>query len=1161
MLSVARLIGFFLVSTLTLPGAVLASVPTDASGQVVYPPGAPPEDAGFDRRHIIIQLDDATSQAVRSAALSGGSTAESGGASPALDALNRELGVQSMSPIFPARSARRKAGKSTPADDWRSEYFLVRFEDEIDVRSAVQRYRARASVRSAQLNYLYTPDLVPNDPGYSSQYAHAITQAEAGWDIETGDPNVVVAVIGTGVQLDHEDLVDNIWENSEEVPANLVDDDLNGFVDDVHGWDLYDDDSDPSPSSSHETEVAGVAAAVADNSLGVAGVAWSAGIMVLRVEYTSADVAVAIDYANDNGADVVNMSFGNYDVSEYGPDTIVETAVNDAYANGVVLVATAGNDAIRTKRYPAALGNVIATSATTSADERANFSNFGSWVSVAAPGVGIYTTTTGGGYATVNGTSYAAPYVSGLALLLLSKNPGLSPTSVRRRIEYSVDKITTDRFIGSGRVNVANALSLTADPDLFAIIKSPMTGSLVDGLVEIYGTAIGDQYALELRPEGETGWTELAVGSTTYDGVLGSFDTTAYTEQSFEVRLTATKGVASDQHVITLSVGAGLLEGWPRYAGGAVLSAPSYSDVDGDGDREIFVGTNTGPVQGWHHDGANLTGWARTVAGGYGSPAIGDVDADGEVEILFGGFYTGDLYAWNLDGTSLAGWPQEIGAGMRGAAALADLDGDGVLDIVATAAYWIRAFAGDGSPLPGWPIAIERNSQATPAVGDIDGDGDPEVIVFSGSWIYALHHDGSAVSGWPVSQLGHHVHPMLADLDGDGDEEVIVGTGDYVISYQGDGSVHWSTTVPGLSLYYTALALGDVDGDGVAEICGGGQNGLVAIIDDTGAVLPGFPVSIGDKSWGCIMADIDDDGLQEIVVTSQDSLVYSFDGDGSVPSGGWPRAGGASLYASAAIGDVDADGSLDMMFGNEDGDVFVMRLDTPDHPGAAHWPMFQGGEGHTGRFAFTDSDGDGVVDDAERAGPNGGDSNVDGTADFQQANVATLPGAGGAGDYVTVQVSGGCSTLSHVETYSEADMPEPDHDYDYPYGLVGFTAPCAVTTVSIFFHGASLGEPAYRKYGPSAPGVPATNGWYDFHGASFTSTTIGGQPALESTFTLYDGVLGDSTGSDGQIVDPGGLVEASLAPPVPALTWAGFLVLAISLSLATWVSSRARGRC
>ena len=199
---------------------------------------------------------------------------------------------------------------------------LLHLQPTVSVKSILAKYQNDADVEYIQPNYVYYPDLAPNDPRYSEQYAHQLTQAEGAWDMETGTTDVAIAVIGTGIDIDHPDLAANIWTNPGEIPDNDQDADGNGYVDDVNGWNFVDDNNDPRPGSSHETRVSGVVAAVGDNGEGVCGVAWHAAIMPLRVTYSSAGVAPAIEYAHENGSHIINMSFGNYDKNRCSGVTI-----------------------------------------------------------------------------------------------------------------------------------------------------------------------------------------------------------------------------------------------------------------------------------------------------------------------------------------------------------------------------------------------------------------------------------------------------------------------------------------------------------------------------------------------------------------------------------------------------------------------------------------------------------------------------------------------------------------------------------------------------------------------------------------------------------------------------------------------------------------------
>lgn len=251
----------------------------------------------------------------------------------------------------------------------------------------------------------------------------------------TGD-GIVVAVVDTGVDLDHPDLVSNLFVNAGEIAGNGIDDDGNGFVDDVHGYDFADRDSDPNDVSGHGTHVAGTIAAI-NNGVGATGVAPDATILPVRVlgangSGSTLDVAAGIRYAADLGADIINLSLGG------GYSRAIDSAIDYARALGSFIVAAAGNESSATPGYPARFSatddNVISVGAYTSSGGLARFSNDvgGSGaVQVDAPGVGIFSTYVGGRYATLSGTSMAAPHVAGLAALTLSANPSLTSAELR----------------------------------------------------------------------------------------------------------------------------------------------------------------------------------------------------------------------------------------------------------------------------------------------------------------------------------------------------------------------------------------------------------------------------------------------------------------------------------------------------------------------------------------------------------------------------------------------------------------------------------------------------------------------------------------------------------------------------------------------------------
>ena len=345
---------------------------------------------------------------------------------------------------------------------------LVEVSDATALAVAAADLQAAAGAEWVEPNYTFTPDLTPNDPAYATQAPYlGRLEMPAAWEYTTGRPEIVAAILDTGVDISHPDLSGAIWVNADETPSNGLDDDANGFVDDINGWDFAQNDNLPTDDHGHGTHVAGIVGARINNSIGIAGMAGGVTLMPVDVFKggigTYEDLIRGIIYATDNGAHVINMSLG---ASSYSRGE--EMAVNYAWAHGVVVVASAGNTGSEVYRYPAAHEHVIAVAATNSADVLASFSTRGTFVDVAAPGVSIYSTIRGGGYTTMSGTSMAAPHVSGLAALILARNPTLSPDAVRAVIQKAADDLGAygwDNAFGYGRINARKALLATPPAD------------------------------------------------------------------------------------------------------------------------------------------------------------------------------------------------------------------------------------------------------------------------------------------------------------------------------------------------------------------------------------------------------------------------------------------------------------------------------------------------------------------------------------------------------------------------------------------------------------------------------------------------------------------------------------------------------------------------
>ena len=331
-------------------------------------------------------------------------------------------------------------------------------------------------------NYTFSvADTFPNDDrignlwglhntGQNGGSLDADIDAPEAWDLQTGSGEIVIGVIDSGIDYTHPDLANNIWTNPGEIPGNGIDDDENGYIDDVHGWDFVNDDPDPMDGNGHGTHVAGTIAAAGNNEIGISGVSWNANLMALRFLDDSGNglsyhALLALEYATMMGADITNNSWIGESYSG-----AAQLAINQASNAGSLYIACAGNDRNDndiTPTYPASyLGNnVITVAATTNTDALSSFSNYGAnSVDLGAPGSGILSTKTGGGYTTKSGTSMAAPHVTGVASLLLSKRGDLTPAEIRSAILSGTDSIPSleGKTVSEGRLNAFGALMQVA---------------------------------------------------------------------------------------------------------------------------------------------------------------------------------------------------------------------------------------------------------------------------------------------------------------------------------------------------------------------------------------------------------------------------------------------------------------------------------------------------------------------------------------------------------------------------------------------------------------------------------------------------------------------------------------------------------------------------
>ena len=354
------------------------------------------------------------------------------------------------------------------------------------VGKMAKKLNAEPTVRVAEPDYLMHLMSVPNDPKFGSLWglrnqgqtggtAGADIDATLAWDLITGSNNVKVAVIDTGMDYTHPDLAANAAINTGEVPGNAIDDDGNGFVDDVYGWDFANNDNNPIDDNGHGSHCSGTIGGVGNNGIGVAGVCWNVKIFGCKFlssggSGSTSNAVLAIDYARIRGANIMSNSWGGG-----GASTALSDAIGRANAAGIAFIAAAGNSSSNndtSANYPSNYNetwpNVIAVASTTDTDALSGFSSYGAVrVEIAAPGSDILSTVpvaldgdgTADGYDTYSGTSMATPHVAGASALLIAKYPGITVTGLKQRLQTGVEHpASLNGKVAWGRLNINNSM-------------------------------------------------------------------------------------------------------------------------------------------------------------------------------------------------------------------------------------------------------------------------------------------------------------------------------------------------------------------------------------------------------------------------------------------------------------------------------------------------------------------------------------------------------------------------------------------------------------------------------------------------------------------------------------------------------------------------------
>jgi len=922
--------------------------------------------------------------------------------------------------ITAALKTREKVMKIVPEtnriglDRWE----LISMDTGTDIAQVVARMEKDANIEYAEPNYLAEAMLAPNDQFYQEieklgvctgttngwydgdrcyqnsncpggscdkstntipvQWGLDKLNAQGAWDEIYNTPIdlITVAVIDTGVDYNHLDIVNNIFVNQGEV-INGVDDDGNGYIDDVKGWDfstckkwksdsfgsyicdsgdIKDEDNDPMDDFWHGTHVAGIISSMTNNATGLASISggWhpaKPGVKVMALKGLDqqgrglmSELAGAINYAANWGVEVINLSWGFRGYSQLLADT-----VSSALNQGSFIVAAAGNSKEEALLFaPANLDGVLTVAATNENDARwddgfKTGSNAGANVDVSAPGKDVISLKASaidssaknivdGYYYYVAGTSQAAPHVAALAALILARHPEFTNEQLESIIKMGADDVENfgwDPYTGQGRLNAYQSLKIL-NP-LISQINSPSNfeNYTLGDSITIAGSTGGidfQSYQVEYIKGDMTGsWTQIFTSnSPVTNGILATWNTAGIAGGSYYLRVTATDTSGrklSDHRLINITYPfqAG---NWPgKQIDNWILSSLTFADLDENPSNGLEI---MFPSQELNQ-------------------------ASGEYEV----------FAWHHDGSDVSGsWP--VDTGYNGfnvkSISVADLDQDGEKEAIGISGLSAYVWQADGTLNTAWdwPKSWPKNrfSFSAPAIANLEGDMDLEIIFTRYPYeVVAYHHNGSAVWENPISAPGTNPTvpalastPALADLDNDMDQEIVIAsTGKIYVFHHNDGNndgyadqmTGWPRSA-GAGETYSSPAIADLDQDGDLEIIAAYSktDSKIYAFHHDGTPVTNWPKQTGAAIYSSpAIADLDPSypGL-EIVIGSSDRKVYAWHSDGSNVSG-WPKETNGEVTSSPIMADLDGNGDLEIAVGSEDGKFYVWHHDGTNYLG------------------------------------------------------------------------------------------------------------------------------------------------------------------------------------------------------------------------------------
>ena len=897
-------------------------------------------------------------------------------------------------------------------DIYLNRYYVIQLSSSrVDIDDLVEEVGSLESILTSETMPIFRPTYIPNDPYWNQQWYLPNIEADEAydlWDIDGGDipgyfpdGEIVVAIADVGLDWDHPDLINNIWQNLGEDAdgdgvviiqngnnwifdpgdENGVDDDGDGYTDNFIGWDIAYNDNDPVPinnQADHGTLVAGCVSASTNNGTGIASVGWSVKLMGINNSNDATYIthgAQSILAAGQMGADVINMSWGSMSGCG-GYQSVINTLYN---TYGCILVGSAGNggDDGNTNfdlHSPSSCNHVISVSATGQNDNFSCWATAGETVDLCAPGEAIRTTDVGGGTQSVSGTSFSAPITAGAVALVWSRYPDAEQEWVEERIIENTDEFSDMEgscqgnslvgMLGTGRLNVYKAIASAAFPSLsYQAYALQLTEDDGDGVLNP-----GESAKMRVILANGEGWanatnvTAILSSSSSYIDITDDYatfpdivdgGTGVNIVDRFEFSIAADAPPADIPLTLTITAGEPPVNyqtvetfdlelslnqsGFPFTTGGSIYSSPLIFDIDLDGADEIVFGSDDYSVYALGSDGSEEWSFA-TGNQVRGSAAAADLEGDGDVEIVF---CSKDQKCYILNGDGSLQAEYSANGFLMTTPALRDLDGDGDLEIIFGGfAKYLYVIHHDGTDFGSFPLYVDESIMMAPAVGDIDNDGSDEIVV--GTWsnnVWAFDLDGTVVSGFPYS-AGNKINsdPALADLDGDGTLEILVGSDDnYLYSINSDGSEQFSVYSSGD--VRGSPTVEDIDNDGDLEIFYGSNVKKVFGIDHEGNALSGWPQeSTSTFKSAPVFADLNNSGHPAIIAATSGGTLYAWDAAGNIMDN-FPIPLGGSVEGSFSVKDTDSDGDLEISVGASSS---LAMIDIKTEGGSGdYWSMYR----------------------------------------------------------------------------------------------------------------------------------------------------------------------------------------------------------------------------